>query len=63
MSEVVVKLKSVGREEAVETLVAAARGAVDAFRESYRCGVTVDMEFHRSLQRLHLACEMVEHLK
>lgn len=48
------------REQAVDALVQSARDAIDAFRASYKAGVTVDAEFHRTLQRLHVACEAVE---
>lgn len=49
------------REEAVGALVLTARATVDAFRASYERGAGVDPELHRALQRLHLACELVEH--
>lgn len=66
MSEVVGRRVEIGRsprEEAVTSLLTVARSAVEAYRASARRGRHADAEVLGAMQRLHLACEIVEHLK
>lgn len=48
------------REESQAALVVVARATIDEFRKAWEGGLTVGPEFHRALQRLHIACEAVE---